>query len=96
MDITPSVKDKRLKGQSKLLFCFIYRDSLVAMDIFLSFFFFLCYFYFCWNPPFHALAEEDDLMESVNKWFAGTSDDIDRQAADTTKYQGQTPSVKTK
>ena len=47
MDITPSVKDKRLKGQSKLLFCFVYRDSLVAMDIFLSFFFFLCYFYFC-------------------------------------------------
>ena len=35
-------------------------------------------------------------MESVNKWFAGTSDHIDRQAADTTKYQGQTPSTSTK
>ena len=95
MDITPSVKDKRLKGQSKLLFCFVYRDSLVAMDIFLSFFFFFSVtFTFAEIPPSFDLAEEDDLMESVNKWFAGTSDHIDRQAADTTKYQGKTPSTK--
>ena len=58
--------------------------------------FFSVTFTFAELPPSFDLAEEDDLMESVNKWFAGTSDHIDRQAADTTKYQGQAPSVKTR
>ena len=56
----------------------------------------LASFTFAEIPPSFDLAEEDDLMESVNKWFAGTSDHIDQQAADTTKYQGQAPSVKTR
>ena len=54
------------------------------------------FLFFSVTFTFADLAEEDDLMESVNKWFAGTSDHIDRQAADTTKYQGQTRSVKTR